>query len=132
MIGVDTNVLVRVFVPDSVEETQAALDFMAQRSVEDPAFIGIVVLIELAWVLKRSYGFGPEAISEAIESLFESANVQIENTASMERIVRDAAAAHFDLADGVIAAAALAAGADRIVTFDRKASRRVRGMELLE
>lgn len=131
MIGLDTNVLVRVLVPDSATETKAALEFLARRSSEDPAFVGVVVLVELVWVLKRSYGFAPEAVFTALESLLDSANIVIEAADSVQLAVAQALRLRADIADCLIAAIAVDAGCSTTVTFDRTAAKRIPGMELL-
>ena len=131
MIGVDTNVLVRVFVRASDPETAAALRFLSERTTDEPAFVSVVVLVELTWVLKRSYGASPEAIFIVLDGLLESSNVAVERSEEIEEAVAMAKAERADVADCIIAAMARMAGAERTVTFDRKAAKRIPGMELL-
>lgn len=132
MIGVDTSVLVRVFVPDSAAETRAALDFLAHRSNEDPAYVTAVVVVELVWVLKRSYGFSARAIFAALDTLFESANVEIEKPEVIQSAIATAQMERADVADCIIAAAAAQVGASKTMTFDKIAARRIPSMELLK
>jgi predicted nucleic-acid-binding protein len=131
MIGVDTNVLVRVFAREASDETTAALRFLSERNSDEPAFVSVIVLVELAWVLKRSYGASPKTIFDALDSLLESSNIAVERSAEIEEAIATAKAARADIADCIIAATARAAGAGRTVTFDRKAAKRIPGMELL-
>lgn len=132
MIGVDTNVLVRVFVPDVPAQTARALDFFNDRTVDDPAYVSSVALIELVWVLKRAYGFPSLSIHTALNSLFESANISIERFELVRDAVAVAKAKNADIADCVISAIAREAGCVVTITFDVSASRRVPGMELLK
>lgn len=131
MIGVDTNILARVLVPDSPTETETALAFFAARSHEDPAYVSVIVLVELVWVLKRSYGFSAEAAFAALESLFDSSNIRIEKADLIQLAVEQAQIQRADIADCLIAAVAADAGASNTVTFDRDAAKRVPGMDLL-
>ncbi|WIY52188.1 type II toxin-antitoxin system VapC family toxin [Devosia sp. YIM 151766] len=131
MIGLDTNVLVRVFVEDSSAQTEAALRLLGELSQDDPGYVGIVVLVELAWVLKRSYGFADDAIFAALESLFESANIEIERADLVQEAVLAAHDIGVDIADFLIALTAAEAGARKTMTFDRNAAKRIPGMELL-
>jgi len=131
MIGVDTNVLVRLFVGETSRETKAALEFLAQRSSEDPAFVSVVVLVELAWVLKRVYGRSPAEILTAMDNLLESANVEVEKAELLESALGVAQSEGVDIADSIIAALATDAGATKTVTFDKLAAKRIPGMELI-
>ena len=131
MIGVDTNVLVRVFVRDNIEQTKAALRFLSERSVEDPAFVSSVVIAELAWVLEKTYKYSDATIYQAVEWLFESSNVDVEKEGLLQQAIASAKLAKADISDSVIAAIANEAGAPHTVTFDRPAAKRIPGMELL-
>lgn len=131
MIGVDSNVLVRVFVPDVPLQTRRALAFLDDRSPEDPAFVSAVVVVELVWVLRRAYGFSLPSIHVALRSLFDSANIHIERFELIRDAVAVAQTRNADIADCIISAIADKAGCAHTVTFDVPASRRVPSMELL-
>ena len=131
MIGIDTNVLVRVFVDDDAPQTKAAVDFLSTLSQDRPAFIGMVVLIELVWVLKRNYGFKDEAIFVALDSLFDSSSIEIERGDLVQAALQSAQEIRADIADVLIALTATEAGAVKTVTFDKTAAKRIPGMELL-
>lgn len=132
MIGVDSNVLVRLFVRDNPEQTARAVEFLAHRTAEDPAFVSAVVLAELVWALDRTYHYASTAIHEALDGLFESTNILIEREALMQAAVALAAQRNADVPDSIIAALAADAGATKTVTFDQPASKRIPGMELLK
>ena len=132
MIGVDTNVLVRVLVPDAPGQTSKALSFLAERTPEDPVYVSTVVAVELAWVLRRSYAFSPPAIIIALESLLESENAVVERAVLIGDAVERMRNESIDLADYLISAIAREAGAAATLTFDRDAAKRVPGMELLK
>lgn len=132
MIGVDTNVLVRIFAADEAKQRKAAQDFMRQRTAEDPAFVSAVVVAEVTWVLDRTYGFGVSSIRDALEWLFESTNIVVEKHTLVRAAVNLAADRKADISNSIIAAVAADAGALRTVTFDRPAARDIPGMELLK
>ena len=132
MIGVDTNVLVRVAVKDNIAQTTAAQAFLAERSVGDPAFVSAVVLAELAWVLDRAYGFSRERIEGVFDWVMESANIIVERADLVERALSLAHSAQAGIADCIIAEVATDAGASKIVTFDKPAASRIPRMELLK
>src|SRR5665213_1853719 len=72
MIGVDTNVLLRLFIIENPEQNALAAAFFAERSPVDPAYISIVVMAEFAWVLKKTYGYAPEMVCRAIQAMLDS------------------------------------------------------------
>jgi predicted nucleic-acid-binding protein len=131
MIGVDTNVLVRVAVADSPAQTAAAHKFLSARTADDPAFVSTVVLAELAWVLDHAYGFTHQMLHEVFDWVMESANIAIERPDLVERAISHARTARAGIADCIISALAAEAGATRTVTFDKLAAKRIPGMELL-
>ncbi|MBN9311255.1 PIN domain-containing protein, partial [Devosia sp.] len=110
----------------------AARRFMSARTADDPAFVSVVVLAELAWVLERAYGFDGDAIHEVFDWVLESANIAIERPELAERAVAQAKAARAGIADCLIAAISADAGAASTVTFDQPAAKRIPGMELLK
>ncbi len=132
MIGVDTNVLVRLLVRDDPTQLDAAVGFMVRRSAADPAFVSAVVIAELAWVLDKSYGYSSAAIHSAIQGLFESDNISVERSDLIETAVAVARDAAADISDAIICALAADAGAPKTVTFDKPAAKRIPGMELLK
>lgn len=132
MIGVDTNVLVRLFVQDNPQQTAAAVRFLASRSANDPAFVSAVVLAELVWALDRTYKYADAAIHDALASLFESVNIVIEREALMLTSVKLAREHKADISDSIIAAIAMDGGSSKTMTFDQPAAKRVPGMELLK
>jgi predicted nucleic-acid-binding protein len=132
MIGIDSNVLVRIFVRDDPHQTAAAVRFLGTRTSDDPAFVSAVVVAELVWALERTYRYTSAAIHEALDSLFESTNIMIEKEALMGAAVAVAAQQNADISDSIIAAIAADAGASHTVTFDKPAAKRVPGMELLK
>ena len=131
MIGVDTNVIVRLLVPNEPQRTLAEKFFVA-RSPADPAFVSIVVLVELAWVLNRHYGYGFEKIRQTVQWLLDSDDFVVEHRDRVEWAVTNYTRSKIDLPDLLIASAGKDAGAPRTATFDINAAKNVPGMELLK
>lgn len=131
MIGVDTNVLIRIFVDDNPQQRAVAQAFMRLRSADDPAFVSAVVVAEVSWVLTRMYDFSVLAVRDALEWLFESTNIVVENHDLIRSAVALAADQNADVSDCIIAAIAADAGCTTTVTFDKPAAKRIPEMELL-
>ncbi|HVX74137.1 MAG: PIN domain-containing protein [Devosia sp.] len=132
MIGLDTNVLVRIFAADNPKQTAIARRFMQRCSADDPAFVSAVVVVEVSWVLSRTYGFSVASIRDALEWLFESSNIVVQRHDLLRPAIDLAAKRNADISDSIIAALAADAGASKTVTFDQPAARLVPGMELLK
>lgn len=130
MIGVDTNVIVRLLVPNEPQRLLAE-QFFAARSAADPAFVSMVVLVELAWVLNRHYGYDFEKIRQAVQWLLDSDDFVLEHRDRVEWAATNYTRSKIDLPDLLIASACEEAGALSTATFDINAAKFVPGMELL-
>jgi predicted nucleic-acid-binding protein len=132
LIGVDTNVLVRLFVVDNPAQSKAALQFFAERSATDPAFISLVVVAELVWLLDDTYDFSHAEIVETLKRILASPDFALEEPEFVADAVAFAEHKKIDISDFLIARIALEHGGRSIATFDINAAKRVPGMELLK
>lgn len=123
MIGIDTNVLVRHLVQDDPAQTELVRRVIDARTPDDPAFVSTAVVIETIRVLKHRYRVGRSDIHRAFEALLRTREVTFESGTALWRAIQDADEAGNDLADAIIAHAAIDAGCDGVVTFDRRAQR---------
>jgi predicted nucleic-acid-binding protein len=131
MIGLDTNVLVRYLTQDDPDQAARATRLVEQELTEDaPGFIGLVVLVETARVLQRIYRASTEEIRETVTDLLGSRAIVVENRDVVARALALSKKDSCGFADAIIAASALSAGCDMVVTFDRRAVRA--GMTLVE
>ena len=132
MIGVDTNVLARLFVTDDERQHLISTQFFLARSSADPAFVSLVVVAELAWLLSDAYEFAYGSIIEVFQRMLDSPDFVIERSDLLLRTLELGRERRIDIADSLIAALAREAGSEHTVTFDREAAKRVPGMELLK
>lgn len=121
MIGLDTNVLVRYLLEDDEVQSPVAIRTIESRSEDDPAFVGLVVLAETYWVLRRAYRVEEEAALAVVERLLDAAEIMVEDEETVSRALR-LARRGADFADALIGDTALLFGCDTVVTFDRKAA----------
>ena len=63
MSALDTNVLIRFLVRDNLEQADAARILLEGITNDNPGFICREVMIEVVWVLERSYHFSREQIA---------------------------------------------------------------------
>ena len=120
-ITADTNVLVRAVVRDDTAQAAAAQALLLRATV---IAVPVPVFCELAWVLRRGYGYGIGDIAAAIEAI-----------AGIDTVVTDSPAvdaglaalrAGGDFADGSIADQGERLGGTVFASFDRGAVARLR------
>ena len=131
MIALDTNVIVRYLVGDNAEHAEAARALLDGLTPANPGFICREVVIEVAWVLERSYRFTRSRVADALMDLTASDSLVVENSDDV------AAAAHryrqegAGFSDLMILSAAERVGAIPLHTFDRRLAR-INGAVLVE
>lgn len=123
MIALDTNVLVRYLVDDDAKQAEAARTLLDALTPARPGFVCREVMVELVWVLSRTYGHSPERIAAVLEDLVATDGLVVEAAADVARSAMGYRRGVADFSDLMIAAAAERAGARPLYTFDRKAAR---------
>jgi predicted nucleic-acid-binding protein len=124
VIGLDTNVLVRILTGDDETQSTRAKRFLSDKcSVDDPAFVSCVVLVETYWVLESVYGFKHSEINAALELIFSVQEIRIQDDALARQAWQSYSRGGADFADVLIEAISRAHGCEATVTFDRKAAK---------
>jgi len=131
VISLDTNILVRYLVDDDIDQSAAARSLANALTAEEPAFVCREVLVELVWVLERSYGFSRDAISTALLDMLSREGIVLETSDDVARAVLGYRRSNADFSDLMIAAASRRAGAVPLYTFDQRASH-LDGVRLLD
>ena len=121
-ITADTNVLLRLVVGDDEAQGAAALSAMENASL---VAISVHSFCELAWVLGGRYDMPRKDIAASIRGLVGSENVVFNRPAVDAGLA--VLEAGGDFADGVIAFEGRWLGAERFVSFDRKAVKLLKG-----
>lgn len=131
MIGIDTNLLLRLIVADEPKQAIAARNFMlANCSAEEPGFVSEIVLTELVWTLARVYGFPRNRIADAIEQILETTNLDVGSAADVMHALGDYRNGSADFADSLLGGSNVTAGCVYTITFDRKTAK-LPGFKLL-
>lgn len=117
MRSVDTNVVARFLLGDDADQSQ-----IAQRVLNEGAFISLTVLLETSWLLRSRYKLSPAQIIGLVNVLREHVAIQIEGEEWLDWLL-DSFAQGLDFADLVhlIASKNLSSFA----TFDRDIGRYV-------
>jgi predicted nucleic-acid-binding protein len=122
MIGIDTNVLLRLVLDDDPEQS-AAVEHLLSNVGPGDILVGLVVIAEFAWVLKRGYRERPETILEMVADLLVTREFTVERPDLVEAALADARAARCGVADALIGRINEDRGATATLTFDTRAKR---------
>lgn len=123
MIGLDTNVLVRYVMQDEPRQAARAAKLIDSLSAEEPGFVPLVALVELAWVLSGSYGLGRAQVAAALDALLRAKELVLERADIVAQALNRFSTAGADFADALIERSAVAAGCTATMTFDAGAAK---------
>jgi predicted nucleic-acid-binding protein len=128
VIALDTNILLRYFDQGDGQRSPLANQLIEETlSREEPGFISLIVVCELAWVMRRSYRQSRENIAAFIGGLLSAPQFSVEGSrmvaAALEMI-------EHDIADALIHLVGQSQGCGRTLSFDRRMSA-IEGVELL-
>ena len=120
MVGLDTNILVRLLTRDDENQARQARDLLEKHAAEDGAlFVSDIVLAELTWTLARAYGLAKADISAAIKALADNATLGFESREVLREAQKLFVSSKAAFADCLMVAKARAAGCGSVVTFDK-------------
>jgi predicted nucleic-acid-binding protein len=85
MLGIDTNVVIRLVISDDAEQTRRARKLVDQALDRDePVLVSLLVLLESEWVLRSRYGFNREALLSIFRALLEARELSFEDEPALE------------------------------------------------
>ena len=119
MPAVDTNVIVRYLVGDDPDQAEAARSLMEEFTPRNPGFICREVVLEVAWLLERSYRFPRTQIAQALLGLTASDTLAVENSDEVAAAAYLYDRAPVGFSDLMVLSAAKRSGAVPLYTFDR-------------
>jgi predicted nucleic-acid-binding protein len=123
VLGIDTNVLLRLLIEDDPRQSAASRRLAASFSRTEPGFLNLIVLVEASWVLRQTYGYTREQIATAFDGLLVSDGLVMEDPAAVEEAVELFRQTSIDFADALIVVRNRAAGCATTVTFDQALAR---------
>jgi predicted nucleic-acid-binding protein len=124
MIGLDTNILIRYLTQDDRVQSAKATEILERRlTPHNPGFVSIVAMVEIVWVLDRSYGLTSQEIAATVERLLQVEVLTIEHEQEVFTAMVALKQKRGSFADALIAQLGARAGCTRTLTFDQKAGR---------
>ena len=131
MIGLDTNVLVRYIMQDDPRQSAKATRLIESLEADRPGFIGMVSIVELAWVLTSCYDLTNDQVRQALDLLLRTRQIVVDRADQVLRALKVFETGKAGFADCLIERAAAAAGCETTMTFDVSAARHA-GMTLIQ
>lgn len=122
MIGLDTNILVRLFAEDNREQLDAAVALLDGLGHDEKAVVNLIVVVELVWVLSRAYKFEQDWIQIALERLTRHPHLYLPERDLVREAIHRSRENGDDIADTLIALLNRAHGCRTTLTFDKDAA----------
>ena len=130
MIGLDTNVVLRLLLSDDPAQKMRAAKFIQQaKRLDTRIIITLPVVLEMEWVLRSSAKMSKAQTMSVFDLLLESYDIEIEDEKVLEQALHMYANAAADFAECLFLAQYQRMGCDSMMTFDAKAAR-MAGVEL--
>lgn len=131
MIGLDTNVVVRLLLADDHAQTQRVVKFLKSAQARGTKVVlTLEVIQEVEWVLRSSAKKSKLEFLGLAKRLLESRDIHIENEAVLEQALRTYEKSTADFSECLFLAHYQQLGCETMLTFDAKAAR-MAGVELI-
>lgn len=127
MIGIDTNILLRLLLTDESEPDRVSNQFSRARKLvaetEEEFFINHVVLAETVWVLRQKAKFDKTSIASAIRQMNDLQNVILQDEPAVLAALDVFENLPGDFSDHLIGELNARYGCRTTFTFDKAASK---------
>lgn len=131
MIGLDTNILLRLILQDDDKQSGQALSLVSALTTEEPGFVNSAVLLEFIWTARRRAKMSRDELKRILSGFLDSDNLILEDENVIELALDEMERSDEEFADIFIALKNRELGCSRTKTFDERAASRVPGMELI-
>jgi predicted nucleic-acid-binding protein len=135
LLGVDTNILLRWLVDESIWPADDPRQWAAVRKLFNDEtkrfYINLIVFAEVFWLIENRLKLSKSAIAEILGSLEAAANLAIQELEAVKAAKASHAIGRAGINDRLIAEMNLSAGCEATMTFDIGASKTA-GFRLLK
>lgn len=121
IIGLDTNILVRLIVADDQGQLKKVKKLILEyNEIPGSLFINNIVLCELIWVLKKGYKYPKKQLLVALEALLATKEIAFENRNLINHAVNYYRNGKADFSDYLTLVINSQAGCANTYSFDTK------------
>ncbi|AQZ52960.1 PIN domain-containing protein [Martelella mediterranea] len=131
MIGLDTNILLRLVLQDDAEQCRRVDRLMESLPERGPGHINAITLMEFSWFLRKRLRVGRAELAAAIADLLEARDIEVEDEWQVEEALDLMNRTPAEFPDILIALRNTKSGCHATMTLDRTAAAAIPGMELL-
>ena len=121
MIVADTNLWARALLNDDASQARKARKALAEARSAGGVFVPLIVLAELAWVLRRRWE--RDRVLSTLETLLTTRGVTVESPTLALNALIATREGRGGFADHLIAEVGFANGAREVITFDERFSK---------
>ena len=124
MLGIDTNVVIRLLIADDAVQTGRArklVDLAVSR--DETVLVSLPVMVETEWVLRSRYGLNREAVLSVFRAALEARELSFEDEPALEEALFHWKDSACGFSDCLIAAHNRQLGCRATATFDVKTAR---------
>jgi len=131
MMGLDTNVLLRYLAQDDPRQSRRATEIVERRLTEqEPGFVSLVTILEVAWVLKSLFKRSRHEIANDIEMLLAADTLEVQNEQEVYLAIVSLRNGIGTFEDALIGSLGIWRGCSATLTFDKDAAKRLHGFQL--
>ena len=132
MICLDTNVLLRYLTQDDPTQSRLATEIIEQSlTEEEPGFVSIVCILEIAWVLRSLFNRSRQEIANDIEMILAADTLEVQNEQEVYYTVVSLRNGIGTFEDALIGSLGAWRGCSATLTFDEDAAKRLPGFQLI-
>jgi predicted nucleic acid-binding protein len=120
MYCIDTNILIRCITMDDPIQSPRAIAFLKKAIAgKHDIYVSDVVVLEVAWVLQKRFGYDASRIRIALQPLVMDPSIRLDHPSRLLAALETFAAHPSSLNDAYVAMCALEVPGAVVVTFDR-------------
>ena len=122
MIGLDTNLLVRIFAMDDWRQANRVSHLLDHELSPERAFVDAIVLVEFAWTMRRVYRWEREWVLTALTKISEHASIEVEDRDAFRDAIAECRTLRVDFPDAYLGLRNISRGCGTTLTFDQEAA----------
>ena len=122
MIGLDTNILLRLLLKDDEQQLLAVMAALDSISEDEPAIVNAIVIQEAVWVMTKTLAFPKQKVLKILEVLLDQDDLMIVPSVAVRKATAAWAGGKAEFADYLIAELNAEGACHTTLTFDAMAA----------
>ena len=123
MIGVDTNIVIRLLLEDSSAPEQSDQARSLVATVGQPLLVAVPVIAEIAWVARGIFRLGKAEVVALLTTLLAHPDFVVAERHAVQAALDAYKTSRADFTDHLVAALNRASGCTTTLTFDKTAAK---------